>query len=323
MIPVKDALDYARAHFPDGPERLAEHLGIRIESSPLAGCDGWCLSSRGKAVIRISSTVAKSRQRFTLAHELAHLILNIPTVIGESILDILNPGTTEEQQVNRIAAEMLLPEDVVRSMVVELPVVAAVLRKLAKRARVSELAAALRVANLAEELGLINAAVVFFEDDGVKWQWSTTLSMPNSAAEAMLKAARKAAPGAFRQQRDTDHDVVIASLIENPHFATATMFVQLLPPEYGNRKPRSERVKELAKYLFEGSEAFQRQLQGCFGAFRPKAEAMTLEEAVSAFNQRYLARWTGIPRHKLTSKRGQEYIRLRLEEWCKSEESQP
>jgi hypothetical protein len=49
-------------------------------------------------------------------------------------------------------------------------VVAGDLQKLAKRANVSDLAAAIRVCNLAPDIGLMSASVVLLEGDDVEWQ---------------------------------------------------------------------------------------------------------------------------------------------------------
>ena len=294
MIPVERAFAYAREHFPEGAEKLAEHLGVQIRRSPLSGCDGWCLSVGRRAVIRINSRMRKSRQRFTLAHELGHLLLGVPSVIGESFSEILRSDNVEERQVNDIAAELLVPRDVVQAIVQDLPVVASVLRRLAKQSQVSELAAALRVANLAVELGLENAAVVFFEDDTVSWQWSKTLTMSEQTALSLREEAKKAAPNAFRHVRDPQGDVVVASLIENPYFGSATLFVQLLPIAYGIQKSRDERRADLEEYLFTGQEKFQRQLQGCFGAFKPRALGMSIADAESLLWEPYDTPFTGV-----------------------------
>jgi hypothetical protein len=316
MISVERALQFARRHYPEGPEKLAEHLGVRVASSAMRGCDGWCLSYGGRAVIRINSGLVKSRQRFTLAHELGHLLLNIPSVIGESFTDILQSDDAEERRVNEVAAELLIPREVVKAVASELPVVASVLRRLAKQSHVSELAAALRIANLAPDLGLENACVVFFEGDTVSWQWSRTLSMPEDTAISLRNDAREAAPNAFRHVREEAEDVIVASLIENPFFGSATLFVQLLPAEYGEHKPRDERRAELEQYLFDGQAAFQRKLQGCFGAFKPKVQGMSASEAEAAFWERYEDRFSGVSGKRLASPQGREYVRLRLEEWC-------
>lgn len=316
MTSVERSLAYARKHFPEGPEKLAEHLKVEIRFSVLSGCDGWYLTTGQRTIIRINSRLAKARQRFTLAHELGHLLLGVPSVIGESFADVLRSDDEEERRVNDIAAELLVPRDVVKATVQELPVVASVLRRLAKQAHVSELAAALRVANLAANLGLENASVVFFEDDNVGWQWSKTLRMPNETAVSLREAARAASPNAFRHVREAENDVVVASLIENPFFGSATMFVQLLPIEYATQKSRDERRSELEEYLFAGQAEFQRQLQGCFGAFKPRVMGMSVHQAESLFWERYRTHFTGVPGRRLAGPQGRAYVRLRLEEWC-------
>ena len=107
MISVERALAFARRHYPEGPEKLAEQLGVRVAYSAMSGCDGWCLTYGGRAVIRINSGQVKSRQRFTLAHELGHLLLDIPSVIGESFTDILQSndarGATRQRSGGRVA----------------------------------------------------------------------------------------------------------------------------------------------------------------------------------------------------------------------------
>jgi len=316
MTSVERSLAYARKHFPEGPEKLAERLKVEVRYSALSGCDGWYLSAGQRTIIRINNRMARSRQRFTLAHELGHLLLGVPSVIGESFADLLRSDDEEERRVNDIAAELLVPRDVVQASVPGLPIVASVLRRLAKQAHVSELAAALRVANLAADLGLANASVVFFEDDNVGWQWSKTLRMPKETAVSLREAARAASPNAFRYVREVENDVVVASLIENPFFGSATMFVQLLPLEYASQKSRDERRAELEEYLFAGQAEFQRQLQGCFGWFKPHVAGMSLDEAESLFWEQYQSRFTGVPGKRLASAQGREYVRLRLGEWC-------
>jgi hypothetical protein len=316
MISVEQSLAYARKHFPEGPESLAEHLKVEIRYSALSGCDGWYLSAGRRRIIRVNSRMVMPRQRFTLAHELGHLLLGVPSVIGESFSDVLRSDDAEERRVNDIAAELLVPQNVVRATVPDLPVVASVLRRLAKQAHVSELAAALRVANLAADLGLDNASVVFFEDDNVSWQWSKTLTMPDETAVSLREAARKTSPNAFRHVRKKENDVVVASLVENPFFGSATMLVQLLPIEYATQKSRDERRAELEEYLFAGQAGFQRQLQGCFGAFKPRVAGMSSAQAQELFWERYKGRFTGVPGRRLASPQGREYVRLRLEEWC-------
>lgn len=232
MISVEQVTEFGTKHFPRAPEKLAEHLGVSIRESPMDGCDGWCLTRGELAIIRINSNLASSRKRFTLAHELGHLILGVPTMVGESYEDMLASDSAEERRVNGLASALLIPTEVVKAYVPRPPVVAGALKRLARKANVSELAAAIRVCNLASEIGLVNASVVLFDGDQMRWQWSRALTLPNETAAYLLTEARRVAPNAFRDQRSQGH-VIVASTIENPYFGSATLFVQLLPSEVG------------------------------------------------------------------------------------------
>ena len=153
----------------------------------------------------------------SLAHELRHLILGVPTVVGETFEDMLRSNSREELRVNNLASELLIPAGVVNSSSSDLPIVAAALKKLAKLANVSELAAAVRVCNLARAIGLVNASVVLLDRARIRWQWSNTLIGNPEIATRLLAEARTEAPDAFRH-RKTDGDVIVASTIENPFF---------------------------------------------------------------------------------------------------------
>ena len=107
MISINRAVEFARRQYPEGPEKLADRLQVPIRYSAMSGCDGWCLFYEGRAVIRINSKLVKSRQRFTLAHELGHLLLNIPSGIHESFSDVLRSdgagGTARQRGCGRLA----------------------------------------------------------------------------------------------------------------------------------------------------------------------------------------------------------------------------
>jgi Zn-dependent peptidase ImmA (M78 family) len=319
MISREKALRFARKHFPNGPESLAAHLNVEVIRSPLTGCDGWCLTASKGTIIRINENSKASRQRFTLAHELGHLVLEVPTVVGERVYESLKSDSEEERAVNDFAAEILLPADIVKQHVPTPPVVAAHLTKLARVGNVSELMAAIRIANVAEEVGLMNASVAFFEDGVFSWHWSKTLEMGPSTATKLLAKARESRPSPVRISRP-DGKVIVASQIDNPFTNTTTLLVQFLPKEVGQQLSAHEQRMALEAYLFAGHDDFRRQLQGCFGAFKPTIEGTDLDEAVEAFFDRYRHRWSGVAQKRLMSPKGREYVRLRLSEWCRSDE---
>lgn len=312
MISAEDARKFAEAHFPEAPEKLAEELGVSIRESPLDGCDGWCLTLEDRSIIRINSNQTGPRKRFTLTHELAHLILGIPGVVGESYEDMLSSDSLEERRVNALASELLMPASVVRAVLPTVPVVAGALQKLAKRANVSDLAAAIRVCNLANEIGLINASVVLFDGDHVKWQWSTTLRMPEQTALNLLAAAREVSPTAFRHRR-SEGSVIVASIIENPYFGSATLFVQLLPTELGMSLSNHERRKQLETLLFKSDPKLQPRVSGLLSGQKSRMSGMSLSEAVSDFWTRNFDKLSDTD---IDSESGREYVELRLKEWC-------
>ena len=316
MMNVEKAKRFAESEFPNGPEALAEKLGIKVLEGPLSGCDGWVLSGPAGLIIRLNSTNSPTRRRFTLAQELGHLLLGIPTVIGESVYESLKSDSAEERRVNDLAGELLLPESIVRQSLPTVPIVAAQLKRLAKQAKISELAVAIRVANLAKEIGLVNASVAFFADDEHKWNWSKTLTMPTELAMALLEDAKESDPEPIRIPCEETNDVIVASLIKNPLHNSFTLFVQLLPADVGNQLSVAERRRLLEEYLFKDDNQFRMQLQGVFGAFRPKCENWSLDEAFAEFFEQKGERWHGTRRTRLHSAKGKEYVRLRLQEWC-------
>jgi len=311
MITVRQATEFAKTHFPEAPEKLAKHLGVTVRESPMDGCDGWCLTMGTRTIIRINGNLSPSRKRFTLAHELGHLILGVPTVVGESFEDMLGSSSVEERQVNELASELLIPTDVAKTSLSDLPVVAAALKKLAKKARISELAAAVRVCNLASEIGLVNASAILFDGDQVRWQWSKTLEMSNETAAGLLAESRAAAPQAFRRKR-SQGDVIVASTIENPYFGSATLFVQLLPAGVGLNLSRQERRKQLELSLFASDAKLQQRMSGLMGAHKPRIVGMTEEQAVALFWKRNHEKLHSSP---INTNEGREYVRLRISEW--------
>jgi Zn-dependent peptidase ImmA (M78 family) len=317
-ISVEDALLFAEEHFPNAPERLVDYLEIEVKNSPL-NCDGWCLQFEDRAVIRINSVMSDVRKRFTLAHELGHLIYEVPTVVGESVLTF-GKRSKEERLIDKFAAELLLPASIVLNAIQEIPVTAKALQRLAKNAKVSDLAVALRVANLTTEIGLNDASVVFYENDTLKWQWSETLKLTGDTPAEILAECTKLTPNPARILHK-QNEVIVASFIENPNFNTKVLFLQLVSEFDGFKQLREEKIRELEENVFAGEVNYKRSFEGCIGWIKPRIENLPLDEAVAIFNNRYLRsseRWGRTQFNRLRSKQGSEYIRLRLQIWTKN-----
>lgn len=313
MISADDALALTAMAFPAGPEALAAKLGIRIRESRLDGCDGWCIATSVSTVIRINSALSGVRKRFTLAHELGHLILGIPSTVGETVDGMLASKDDEEEEVNALASQLLVPAAVLRRAFPQPPVTAAAIDKLAMLANVSPLTVALRITNAAIDLGLVNAATVHFLGDEVAWTLSSSLRIKPQTAKTLRAGATRAGRSPYRLVQD-DGRIVVASILDtNPHYGT-NLFVQLLPPKQGLALSRDERRSALESALFGRGKGSRPRFEGCFGAFKMKAEKMTLTDAEAEFWSRYEQRFV---EEGLSPELSREYVRLRLSEWCR------
>jgi Zn-dependent peptidase ImmA (M78 family) len=312
MLSVDDALRIARESFPNGPEKLVEILNPVVQRRPLGGCDGMCLARGDDAVIFLNESLGRNELRFTLAHELAHLLLGIPPLAGESLSDMLGSDSAEEKRVNSLAASLLLPQEIVKSFVSEVPVVAGVLKRLARKAQVSELCTVIRVATLAEELELISARVVHFDESGVKWQWSLASRISDEIALSLLKDARDAQPKAFRVNRK-DGTTVVASMIEQSHFRTSILFVQVLPAHIASPVTSDERRGELERLLFLQDSSLRPKVNGLIGAHNKRIADMLPEEAIALFWELNVTTLAGTA---FDSKEGREYVEIRIRQLC-------
>ncbi|MBB3607616.1 ImmA/IrrE family metallo-endopeptidase [Rhizobium sp. BK602] len=99
---------------------LAKELGLAVKAATLdVGISGEIAPDPdivGAFKIRINRHEVKTRQRFTLAHEIAHFLLHKDR-IGNGIVDnILYRSTLSdkyEAEANRLAADILMPEAVI------------------------------------------------------------------------------------------------------------------------------------------------------------------------------------------------------------------
>lgn len=137
----------------DVEKLCAEFADVTVKSFPIE-IDGLCLDLkvRGKRPkIWISRSIAHVRKRFTLAHELGHII--IPWHSGTIVDDIESPRSgaqsryrTMEAEANRFAAELLMPSSWVIGMAERAEHNADLMHSVAQIADVSVPAAFLRAA---------------------------------------------------------------------------------------------------------------------------------------------------------------------------------
>lgn len=94
---------------------LAKALGVSVKAATLApGISGEIRPQGDGFVIRINRHDPPKRQRFTVAHELAHFLLHkddIGNGISDDVLYRSSLSDRREQQANRLAADILMPEN--------------------------------------------------------------------------------------------------------------------------------------------------------------------------------------------------------------------
>lgn len=120
---VKKLLKQAQVTKPPVPvERIAEHLGLDVRYAPFEGdLSGALVRTDGEAYIGVNSFHHSNRQRFTIAHEIAHFILHkgLRVHIDKEFWvnwrdeELSKAVKWQEIEANKYAAELLMPTDFV------------------------------------------------------------------------------------------------------------------------------------------------------------------------------------------------------------------
>lgn len=105
-------------HLPYSLDELAEllerGLGVDIAFRPLPeGLDGLSLSAGNFRLALVSSSIVATRQRFTLAHEVCHLLAGDDSLTVD--VDVLRDNSDQERRANAFAAAFLMPERVLKN----------------------------------------------------------------------------------------------------------------------------------------------------------------------------------------------------------------
>lgn len=139
---------------------LVDKLGITLVEKDLeAGIDGASMVDGNQKIIVIRGDLAENRRRFTIAHELGHLLLHADHPLNVSKSEVVfyrnddsSRGTLwREVEANRFAANILMPSDLVHRFILELRepnLTAGGLQQLADLFKVSTEAMAFRLGNL-------------------------------------------------------------------------------------------------------------------------------------------------------------------------------
>ncbi|QYN02762.1 ImmA/IrrE family metallo-endopeptidase [Pseudomonas protegens] len=115
--------EHWNGYLPVDPIHIANQYGIAVfpeEELNDVGASGDCyFDSKGRPVIRYNPREPQTRQRFTIAHELGHLLMGHIRPGQRAHRDPMRSYDAYherpmERQANEFAAQLLMPESVVR-----------------------------------------------------------------------------------------------------------------------------------------------------------------------------------------------------------------
>jgi Zn-dependent peptidase ImmA (M78 family) len=104
--------------FPVKVGELASELGLKVIRTPMppkiSGLIQPCSDARAGFEIRVNKYEMPERQRFTVAHEIAHYLLHrddIGAGVVDSIMYRSNLTSRKETEANRLAADIVMPAE--------------------------------------------------------------------------------------------------------------------------------------------------------------------------------------------------------------------
>ena len=109
---------YGTGRPPVNVEKIAEQLGAAIHTNHVEDdVSGFLAWQKGKPIIGVNARHSKNRQRFTIAHEIGHIVLHpqLSLHIDESFAVKLRSDKSrrgddaDEKEANLFAAELLMP----------------------------------------------------------------------------------------------------------------------------------------------------------------------------------------------------------------------
>lgn len=143
---IREEIDGYLSEYPVKLGAIAERLGVKVLLSTLPrGTSGQIGQENGDFVIRINRHEAKHRQRFTLAHELAHFLLHRERIVAEGgwsenvLLRTPNQPIQIEYEANRLASDLVIPSHLLAKATADYtgPMTSEVIEDLARRFGVS------------------------------------------------------------------------------------------------------------------------------------------------------------------------------------------
>lgn len=163
---------------PVSVEAYVQTVGAVLRIDPELGEDepGWSFENKGKYYICVNANDSIERQRFTICHELAHIVLGLPSEHQEVPSWSHVKRTPNEISCDVFAAELLMPATLFQPLVAIESIGMESIDALAKKALASFSATGSRFANVAKA----PCAFVFSEGGTVRYaSRSTALRQAN------------------------------------------------------------------------------------------------------------------------------------------------
>jgi hypothetical protein len=189
-----------------------EHIGavLRLEHDLQPSEPGWSFERTGKHYICVNAKDREERQRFTTCHELAHIVLGLPSEHKELPWWSYAKRSLNEMLCDVFAAELLLPYKLFKPLVEQVDISLAAVDDLAERFIASNMATGSRFAALVKT----PCAFVLAEEGKVRYaSRSTALReahawiLPQMALPLGSVSERVCAGGTCDGPEETEADV--------------------------------------------------------------------------------------------------------------------
>ncbi|KJU76587.1 hypothetical protein N619_28585 [Ectopseudomonas oleovorans] len=148
---ARDIVSKYQESFPVAVGAIASEFGIKVLKSTMPGSySGEIREENGVVTIKVNRHDVKERQRFTIAHEIAHFLLHRDRLANGIVDDVLyrsRLSDTLEKEANRLAADIIMPVSLIKKFLEENRDLKQddKQRKLAEEAQVSLVAVKIRI----------------------------------------------------------------------------------------------------------------------------------------------------------------------------------
>ena len=147
---------------------IAAYCGAYVTYEPLTGAEARIVGNRDKAFITVNSRSLRSRQRFSIGHELGHWMWHrgrMALACSSEIQDRKWSGADREVTANKFAADLLMPKEMFRARAQHKPATLQTVSELADQFQASLTATVIRLV----EFGSFPCMVVLNSASGREW----------------------------------------------------------------------------------------------------------------------------------------------------------